>query len=153
MQTRSIEAFSICNWKQCMNWSSSEQIEYFSQIVIFFPMSDWHWEQQTQLKALLTVPFFLSVWPLNNAVLTNTIQSFSPRTVYQPERLSKLIMSLPFFSPIHLQTKKRDKGVSLTSRSLSASSCRSLPPAKRTFNKTLLLLDLPSGAQQKEHRI
>jgi len=42
-------------------------------------------------------------------------------------------MSLPFFSPAHPQAKKRDKGVSLTNRSLFASSYRSLPPAKRTF--------------------
>lgn len=76
------------------------------------------------LKTFLTAPFFLSVWPQNNAVLTNTIQSFSPRTIYQPERLSKLIMSLPFFSPAHSQAKKRDKGVSLTSRSLPSSSCQ-----------------------------
>lgn len=110
-----------------MNWSSSEQIEYFSQIVwlfFFFSVPDWHRVQQAQLKALFPVPFFLPVWTWNNAVPTNTIQSFSPWTVYQPERLSKLTISLPLFSPAHLQTKKRDKGVSLTSRSLSASSCQ-----------------------------
>lgn len=94
----------------------------------------------------------LSVWPWKDAVLTNSIQSFSPRTIYQPERLSKLIMSLSFFSPTHSQAKKRDKGVSLTSRSLPASSYRSLPPAKRTFNKSSLPLDFPDGSQGKEHR-
>lgn len=154
-QMRSIEMVNIFKKKKTkceLKQSSTKRICFSNYYFFFLCLTGTGYSKDTA-ESIARSPF-LSLCLASERCCSNKHYSviFPQDYLYQPERLSQLIMSLPFFSLTHSQAKKRDKGVSLTSRPLPASSYGSLPPAKGTFNKLLLPLELPSGAQGKEHR-